>query len=269
MTSDLSAYVQAIAEHPLLSKEEEHELGARACQGDKEAQVELVEKNLRLAFSEAKKYAGREQPALLMDLIQEANLGLIEAAKRYDPQFNTRFSTYAIWWIKQKIFKYLRTDTTIRVPDHMKDKVLKYKKIKSQLEHEKGRASKKEIAQEMEVTLPQLEQILKANITFISYEQRMNDESEEVFNVFDIEALWESHQEFLDEVDQVFIKERVGRGLDRLPGRLQFVVERRFGINGYHPHTLQEIATLLDLSVERIRQIEKQALYMMREQLMA
>lgn len=265
--TDLSAYLEAISQHPVLTREEQYELGGRAVKGDKEAQVELVEKNLRLVVSEAKKYAKYDgsDSTVFMDLIQEGNLGLIEAAKRYDPQYKTKFSTYAIWWIRQKIFKYLRMNTAIRVPDHMKDRILQYKRAKHQLEVEYGKADPEHLALTLGIEVSDLRDIESVMYSFVSFEQKINSEDEDISHVFDLIAQEGVHQAFLDAIDNVFMKDKVSRGLDRLPPRLRFVVVRRFGMEDHFPHTLKEVGDELGVSVERVRQIEKQALGIMRE----
>lgn len=254
---DIKEYLLQINKIPLLSAEEEVELTLRIREGDKEARDNMIKANLRLVVSIAKNYIGRGLP--LADLIAEGNVGLLKAVEKFDPSKKCRVSTYATWWIKQSIKRSLvETVKTIRIPSYMLDLVAKYKKKAKEMTSENGEEpDKEEIAQELNIplkNLPMLEKVLSLSsghsqtLSFTNL-SNLNDLIE------DKETL-EPDEEFacLQKVDK--IEELMGQ----LDDREAKVLKMRYGLGDFVPMTLQEIGDALELSRERIRQIEQEAL---------
>lgn len=261
------AYIGSISKIPLLTQEQEQELGRRLAQGDKKAREELIQSNLRLVVSIAKKYNGKSAKIPFLDLIQEGNIGLMKAVDKWDYTLGYRFSTYATYWIKQSISKALLDQSrAIRIPVHIIEKLSKMAKVTNELTIELGREpSIKEIAERMgeeESKVKEWRAIVKDPV---SIDQRINEDDEAtlgdlVADEEDISPIEEIHQEQ--------VTQKVTDVLLTLETREADVIRRRFGI-GMRAQTLEEVGQDYGLSKERIRQIEEKAMRKLRNPMRA
>lgn len=256
-------YLQQIGRVKLLSGEEEIELAKRIAEGDQEAKARLVQANLRLVVSIAKKYIGRGLSFL--DLIQEGNLGLIRAAEKFDYKRGFKFSTYATWWIQQSITRGIADKSrTIRLPVHMIETIGRLKKATRDLNHELGRTpTKEELAARMGISLSKLRLVLKATQSTISLETPLHtkDETSKIGD-FLVDESMESPD---TRVSQENLTEELERILENLRPRERDVLKLRFGLNDGNKRTLEEIGQLFGVSRERVRQIETRALNKLRK----
>ena len=262
----LQMYLKDIGKIRLLNSKEEKALGKTIKEGKPThaeiAKRKLVQANLRLVVSIAKKYIG--QGVLFMDLVQEGSLGLIKAAEKFDYSKNFKFSTYATWWIKQTIIRAISNNSrTIRIPVHMTDKIRKFKRMYTTLSFELGiEPTDKEIAEKLGMTSKQILSIKKAIIKEpISLETPVTDD----LNVGDyIED--KSYRSPENQTKNNVLKGSIGEILSTLPEREQKIVCCRFGINGEIPRTLEQLGEIMGYSKERIRQLEDNALTKIRQQ---
>jgi len=259
----VSLYLKQAGQTPLLSAEEEKELAERARNGDEEARQKLIESNLRLVISIAKKYA--TNPAQLMDLIQEGNIGLLKAVEKFDPSKNIRFSTYATWWIRQTIMRAIHNEMkVVRLPVHVEEKISKLYKVRQELSYRLGRdPSMEEIADEMGITKEKAEELYSLSGIPLSLEMPIDDDETTFLgdliphpNPEDPEAA----------VEENHIKEALAKALDKLPDREREIIIMRFGLKDYDGEkiSLRTAAEKFNLSRERIRQLEKRALKRLR-----
>ena len=261
----LQMYLKDIGKIRLLNSKEEKALGKTIKEGKPThaeiAKRKLVQANLRLVVSIAKKYIG--QGVLFMDLVQEGSLGLIKAAEKFDYSKNFKFSTYATWWIKQTIIRAISNNSrTIRIPVHMTDKIRKFKRMYTTLSFELGRdPTDKEIAERLGMTFKQILSIKKALIKEpISLETPVTDD----LNVGDyIED--KSYRSPENQTKNNVLKGSIGDILSTLPERERKIVCCRFGINGEIPRTLEQLGEIMGYSKERIRQLEDNALTKIRQ----
>lgn len=257
----LQSYLKDIGKIKLLKTEEELELGKRTAEGDLKAKQKLIQANLRLVVSIAKKFTG--QGVLFLDLVQEGSLGLIRAAERFDYKKGFKFSTYATWWIKQTIVRAIANNSkTIRIPVHMADKIRGYKKAKAVLLKRLGReATVEEIAAEMKISLKKLSNIISAmQKDPISLETPITD------NLTLSDYLEDENSEYPERnIQKYFLQKDVKKVLRELSNREQKILTDRFGINGESPKTLKQIGEETGFSKERIRQIENFALLKIRQ----
>ncbi len=261
----LQMYLKDIGKVKLLNAKEEQSLGKDIHSGEKQkakiARRKLIQANLRLVVSIAKKYAG--QGVLFMDLVQEGSLGLIKAAEKFDYKKNCKFSTYATWWIKQTIMRAISNNAkTIRIPVHMADKIRKYKKAHSELSYELGREPKdNEIAKKMNLSERNILSIKRAIVKEpISLETPVTDD----LCIGDyIEDKSSNSPE--KNADTISLRNNVQRLIANLPSREKEIINYRFGINGERTLTLEELGTRLGYSKERIRQLETVAINRIRE----
>ncbi len=256
-------YLQQIGKVKLLTGEEERDLARRIAEGDEEAKAQLVQANLRLVVSIAKKYIGRGLSFL--DLIQEGNLGLIRAAEKFDYKRGFKFSTYATWWIQQSITRGIADKSrTIRLPVHMIETIGKLKKVTRELTTELGRApTKEELAQRMDISLAKLRLALKATQSTISLETPLytKDETSKIGD-FLVDDSSESPD---TRVSQESLTQEIEKVLQTLRPREKDVLELRFGLKDGNKRTLEEIGQLFGVSRERVRQIETRALNKLRK----
>ncbi len=254
-------YLKEIGKVPLLTPEEEVDLAKRMEQGDEEAKRALVEANLRLVVSIAKRYVGRGMQFL--DLIQEGNLGLMKAVEKFDYSKGFKFSTYATWWIRQAITRAIADQArTIRIPVHMVETINKLIRISRQLLQELGREpTPEEIAAEMDITPERVQEILKIAQEPVSLETPIGEEEDSHLGDFipDEDALAPA-----DAAAFVLLREQLDDVLDTLTDREQRVLRLRFGLEDGRGRTLEEVGQEFGVTRERIRQIEAKALRKLR-----
>ncbi len=258
----VKVYLKEIGRIPLLTAEEEIELAVRIVDDDDEsAKKRLAEANLRLVVSIAKRYVGRGMHFL--DLIQEGNLGLIKAVDKFDYTKGFKFSTYATWWIRQAITRAIADQArTIRIPVHMVETINKVKKTSSQLLHKNGREpSAEEVANELGMPVAKVREILRVAQEPVSLETPIGEEEDSHLGDFipDDDAPAPA-----DAASILLLKEQLDEVLKTLTQREAKVLMLRFGLEGGHPHTLEEVVKEFDVTRERIRQIEAKALRKLR-----
>ncbi len=254
-------YLKGIGQVDLLDKSEEVALAKRIEAGDEEAKSQLVEANLRLVVSIAKKYVGKGMSFL--DLIQEGNMGLMKAVEKFDYTKGYKFSTYATWWIRQAITRAIADQgRTIRVPVHMVEKINKLIKIQRQLLQEKGREpTPEEIAEEMDISADKVSEIKKIAQESVSLDTPIGEEEDSSLGDF-IEDT--KTPEPSSTVSKNLLKEQLDTVLDTLTDREKRILELRFGIEDGRPRTLEEVGKEFGVTRERIRQIEAKALRKLR-----
>lgn len=261
----LQMYLKDIGKIKLLKSKEEKSLGKQIKEGKPSevsiAKRKLVQANLRLVVSIAKKYIG--QGVLFMDLVQEGSLGLIKAAEKFDYSKNFKFSTYATWWIKQTIIRAISNNSrTIRIPVHMTDKIRKYKRAFTTLSFELGREpNDMEVAERLKITPKQLLAIKKSIIKEpISLETPVTDD----LNVGDyVED--KSYRSPEAQTRSNVLRYSMEKLLENLSEKERKIISCRFGINGETPKTLEQVGEILGYSKERIRQLEDSALIKIRQ----
>lgn len=254
-------YLKEIGKVPLLSAEEEIDLAKRMADGDEEAKKRLAEANLRLVVSIAKRYVGRGM--LFLDLIQEGNLGLIKAVEKFDYQKGFKFSTYATWWIRQAITRAIADQArTIRIPVHMVETINKLIRVSRQLLQELGREpSPEEIAEEMDIPVERVREILKISQEPVSLETPIGEEEDSHLGDFIQD---ENVPVPADAAAFTLLKEQLDEVLGTLTEREQKVLRLRFGLDDSRARTLEEVGKEFNVTRERIRQIEAKALRKLR-----
>ncbi len=261
-TSDnVKNYLSAIGEYPLLSHDQEVALGKRIQQGDKKAKDELINANLRLVVSIAKRYRGRG--LALMDLIQEGNIGLERAAEKYNPDMGFKFSTYATWWIKQAMTRAIAdSGRTIRIPVHMFENINKAKKVQRDLAQKLSREpTEKELATALGVSEEKVRKLLDLSLEPTSLETPVGDEEDSSLGDFISDDNTISPTQF---TDNEALKDEMDEALKRLDPREEQVIRMRFGLDGQNPQALEEVGKEFNVTRERIRQIEAKALRKLR-----
>jgi RNA polymerase primary sigma factor len=255
-SKNLKHYLGQISKLPSYNDEEEKSLGVLVRQGDRAALKKLIEANLRFVVSYVKKYRG--MGLSMLDLINEGNIGLIEAAKRYDPKRNVRFISYAVWWIRQAIIHALSQYSRIyNVPQKISDQISQMKKKTAHLKAELGREpTREEIAKAMELSSDDIEDLELLQEKKLSLSDRFFDE--------DLEVEERVKDELSPSVEYQIIKSSIQQQIRELLGELDekeaLVLKLRFGLDDDLPRTLQEIGDSLNLTRERIRQIEQKAM---------
>ncbi|MFA6536982.1 MAG: sigma-70 family RNA polymerase sigma factor [Patescibacteria group bacterium] len=263
ISADLSAdsiqmYLREIGKIPLLHGEEELSLAKRNEKGDIEAKKKLIESNLRLVVSIAKRFVGKSLS--LLDLIQEGNIGLFRAVEKFEYRKGYKFSTYATWWIRQAITRALADQSrTIRIPVHMVETINKFHQVERRLIQDLGREPlPEEIAAEMEEDVEKVKYIMKISQETISLETSVGDDDED-----------STLEDFIEDVKNVspdrsaalsLLKDYVLKVIRELSPREQKILEMRFGLADGVSHTLEEVGQEFDVTRERIRQIEAKAL---------
>jgi RNA polymerase primary sigma factor len=255
-SKNLRLYLEQISKFPTYSEEEEKALGVRVHSGDKEAQRRLVEANLRFVVSYVKKYQGMGLG--LLDLINEGNLGLLEAARRFDPARNVKFISYAVWWIRQAIIHALTQNSRLtHVPQKLSDQIMQMKRKAAQLKTTLGRdPNRDEIAQAMQLSVEDIEDLEILGEKEVSLSDRFNED--------DMDMEEKISDDISPSVEYQIIKTSIEHQIRDLLGELDekegLVLKWRFGLDDDQPRTLQEIGDLLHLTRERIRQIEQKAM---------
>ena len=280
----ISWYLTSIGRVPLLTPAEEIELGnqvqvmMRLVEEDRgedysdrekklirvgrRSKERMMKANLRLVVSVAKKYQGKGLE--LLDLIQEGSLGLERAVEKFDPTRGYKFSTYAFWWIRQSMTRAIACQSrTIRLPVHLSERLTAIRKVSLDLAHKLGAMpSRKEIAEAMDMPIDELDSLLRQALTTSSLDAPVNGEEGRSF-LGDLIAD-NSHAEPLEQVERGIHHEQLGRWLTHLTDQERQVLELRFGLEGEERHTLAEIGRMLDVSRERVRQVELKALRKLR-----
>ncbi|MBR5801054.1 MAG: RNA polymerase sigma factor RpoD [Lachnospiraceae bacterium] len=254
-------YLKEIGKVPLLSAEEEIELAQKMEDGDQDAKKRLAEANLRLVVSIAKRYVGRGM--LFLDLIQEGNLGLIKAVEKFDYRKGYKFSTYATWWIRQAITRAIADQArTIRIPVHMVETINKLIRVSRQLLQELGREpSPEEIADEMNLPVERVREILKISQEPVSLETPIGEEEDSHLGDFIQD---DNVPVPADAAAFTLLKEQLVEVLGTLTEREQKVLRLRFGLDDGRARTLEEVGKEFNVTRERIRQIEAKALRKLR-----
>jgi RNA polymerase primary sigma factor len=280
----ISWYLSTIGRVPLLTPAEEIELGnqvqammrlteeepesgytdqqKKTIRVGRRSKERMMKANLRLVVSVAKKYQGKGLE--LLDLIQEGSLGLERAVEKFDPTRGYKFSTYAFWWIRQSMTRAIACQArTIRLPVHLSERLTAIRKVSLDLAHKLGAMpSRKEIAEAMEMPIDELDSLLRQALTTSSLDAPVNGEEGRSF-LGDLIAD-NSHAEPLDQVERGIHHEQLGRWLSHLTDQERQVLELRFGLEGEDRYTLAEIGRMLDVSRERVRQVELKALRKLR-----
>jgi RNA polymerase primary sigma factor len=255
-------YLAEIGRYPLLTAEQEMQLARRVIEGDLEAQQRIVEANLRLVVSIAKRY--NNHGVSLLDLIQEGNLGLIRAAQKFDPSRGFRFSTYATWWIRQAISRAVAEHTrTIHIPVHVVELIYKMKRISRQLYQDLGRDPfPEEIAKAINLTKERIVELQSMAEAPISLDAPLIDD--EQYHLADtLEDMQAAAP--AEVVTHQVLRDQIARALDTLTQRERQVIEMRYGLQDGYCHTLEELSSHFKLTRERIRQIEVKALRTLRQ----
>ena len=254
-------YLKEIGKVSLLTADEEIELAKRMEQGDEEAKKRLAEANLRLVVSIAKRYVGRGM--LFLDLIQEGNLGLIKAVEKFDYRKGYKFSTYATWWIRQAITRAIADQArTIRIPVHMVETINKLIRVSRQLLQELGREpTPEEIAEEMDMNVERVREILKISQEPVSLETPIGEEEDSHLGDFIQD---DNVPVPADAAAFTLLKEQLIEVLGTLTEREQKVLRLRFGLDDGRARTLEEVGKEFNVTRERIRQIEAKALRKLR-----
>ena len=264
MTGPLQIYLNEIGQIPLLSEEEDKDLGEKSAAGDASARQRLAEGNLRLVVSLAKHYTGRGVP--IMDLIQEGNMGLMHAAEKYDHTKENRFSTYAAWWIKEAMQRAIdQQSREIRVPVHVAENMKRVQKAARDLQQSLGRdATPAEIAEKLgDKTEAEVKDIISYLQSPVSLESPVGEDGEDSLGDL-VEDRTETTPE--EAMDILARQEEVKELLGRLTDREQQVIRLRYGLGEERPQTLEEIGSMLGVTRERVRQIEARAMEKLRRQ---
>ena len=254
-------YLKEIGTVPLLTAEEEYSLAMKKQEGDEYAKQRLIEANLRLVVSIAKRYTGRGMSFL--DLVQEGNLGLIKGVEKFDPEKGFKLSTYATWWIRQSVTRALADQArTIRVPVHMVETINKMSKMQRKLTLELGyEPSVKELAEHLDMTEEKVQEIMQIAREPASLETPIGEEDDSNLGDFVADANVLSPE---GNVESVMLREHIDSLLDDLKERERQVIVLRFGLEDGHPRTLEEVGKEFNVTRERIRQIEAKALRKLR-----
>jgi RNA polymerase primary sigma factor len=276
-------YLSSIGREPLLTPAEEIELGnqvqtmmrlveesrddysiqeRKIIKIGRRSKERMMKANLRLVVSVAKKYQGKGLE--LLDLIQEGSLGLERAVEKFDPTRGYKFSTYAFWWIRQSMTRAIACQSrTIRLPVHLSERLATVRKVSLELAHKLGAMpSRREIAEAIGMPIDELDSLLRQALTTSSLDAPINADEGRSF-LGDLIAD-NSSEEPLDQVERGIHQEQLGRWLGHLTDQEREVLGLRFGLDGQERHTLAEIGRLLDVSRERVRQVELKALRKLR-----
>jgi RNA polymerase primary sigma factor len=263
-SATLRRYLKDISQYPTLSHDEERELASRVKEGDHEAVRALVEANLRFVVAYAKRY--RNPKVAFLDLIHEGNLGLIQAAKKYDPfgeGHDVKFITYAVWWIRQAILHALAEHAgSFRLPQKQANNLYRLERVRALLSDRSGRSpTDATLAKELGISVEDVRVLTRASQSSLSLNEPVDVEGDsELGDLLEQTALPDADERVLRQSFLVAMADAMAE----LPERERRVLEYRFGLEDDHPKTLREIGEILSLSRERVRQIESRALNRLR-----
>ena len=254
-------YLKEIGKVPLLDAEKELEIAERMANGDEEAKQMLIEANLRLVVSIAKRYVGKGM--FFLDLIQEGNLGLMKAVEKFDYTKGYKFSTYATWWIRQAITRAIADQArTIRIPVHMVETIHKVSRYQRQLLQELGHeATPDEVAEKIGMSPEKVREIMKIAQDPVSLETPIGEEEDSHLGDFIPDDDSPAPQ---DAASYAMLREQIKEVLHTLTPREEHVLKLRYGLNDGRTHTLEEVGKEFNITRERIRQIEAKALRKLR-----
>ena len=258
----LQSYLKEIGAIRLLTREEEIELAKKAENGDVEARNKMVEHNLKLVVSIARRY--HSSTMTLDDLIQEGNIGLMKALEKYDYRLGYKFSTYATWWIRQSVTRAISDQSrTIRIPVHMVETINKLNKAKIKLSNELNREpTLEELSKELGIPVRKIKEISEYGISPVSLDTPIGEDGESNLSDFIEDDKFENAQEKLEKEE---LANRVVEMLDTLSARESNVLKMRYGIGYSRSYTLEEIGNKYGITRERIRQIEARAMKRLKE----
>lgn len=257
-TDSVKVYLNAIGNFPLLTAEQEKEIAKRVSEGDEEAKELLTNSNLRLVVSIAKKYVGHGLN--LQDLIQEGNIGLMRAVEKFDYTKGFRFSTYATWWIKQAIVRAINNQSRdIRIPVHLNEQIVKINRAERELLQKLDREpTEEEIASKVgNITPERVREIRSLNVDTVSLETPTGDDENSTLSDFVPDNRTIDPVEY---TNNQYLKKEVNEILKELPERDQMILKMRFGLIDGTPKTLQEVGDVYNVTRERVRQLEQNAL---------
>jgi RNA polymerase primary sigma factor len=258
-------YLREIGKIPLLTPEEEADLAQRIVKGDKKAKDKMVESNMRLVVSIAKRYGGRGLDFL--DLIQEGNTGLLRAVEKFDPDKGFKFSTYATWWVRQAITRAIADQArTIRIPVHMVETINKVLRTTRKLTTDLNREpTTEEIAAELHMEPDKVDYVMRIKQDIASLDASVGRDGDDEDSVLGDFVEDEERISPEDSAANQILKEQLSEIISTLTDREQKIIRLRFGIGGGRPHTLEEVGAEFDVTRERIRQIEAKALSKLRK----
>jgi RNA polymerase primary sigma factor len=259
----LKDYIREISAYPQLTFEQEKDLAEKIEQGDLEAKQKLIQANLKLVVTIAKKSIHMSNLPMI-DLIQEGNLGLMIAAEKYDHRFGYRFSTYAGWWVKQAMFKAISEQSyCMKIPVYIQETLSKFSKVKTQMEQEQNNQVKnEEVAKKMKISPDKIEMYLSAYTKTISIENGLEKNDGKELNVADFLA--DTKTLVSENIEYQSLKEDINNVISTLKDREQEVVKMRYGLDDSERYTLEEIGNIYGVTKECIRQTELRALKKMK-----
>jgi RNA polymerase primary sigma factor len=259
----LKEYLREISAYPQLTFEQETELAKKIEQGDQEAKQKLIQANLKLVVTIAKKSIHMSNLPII-DLIQEGNVGLLIASEKYNHRFGYRFSTYAGWWVKQAMFKAISEQSyCMKIPVYIQETLSKFSKVKTQMEQEQNSQVKnEEVAKKMKISPDKIEMFLSAYTKTISIENGLERNDGKELNVADILA--DTKTLVSESVEYQSLKEDLNNVISTLKDREQEVVKMRYGLGDSERYTLEEIGNIYGVTKECIRQTELRALKKMK-----
>ena len=258
-------YLREIGKIPLLTPEEEADLAQKIVKGDKKAKDKMVESNMRLVVSIAKRYGGRGLEFL--DIIQEGNTGLLRAVEKFDPEKGFKFSTYATWWVRQAITRAIADQArTIRIPVHMVETINKVLRTTRKLTTDLNREpTTEEIANELHMDPEKVDYVMRIKQDIASLDASVGRDGDDEDSVLGDFVEDEERISPEDSAANQILKEQLSEIISTLTDREQKIIRLRFGIGGGRPHTLEEVGAEFDVTRERIRQIEAKALSKLRK----
>lgn len=256
---EMSLYLRKINSIPSLTSEEEKEVALRAKNGDKTAKKELVQSNLKLVLTIARK-AIHVSKIPMIDLIQEGNLGLMVAAEKFNPELGYRFSTYASWWIKQAMFKAISEQSyCMKIPVYIQETLSKFSKVKREMERAYNcQVTNKDVAEKMNIEPEKIDTFLSAYSTTVSIEGSFDAKNGSELNVADV--LEDKNTQVEDTIEYEELKKEISNVVSTLKEREQTVIKMRFGLENCVKTTLEDIGKMYGVTKECIRQTEMRAL---------